>query len=53
MAEFWAMPVGMFYDLIACKEILHGAEEAPVEAEKGKGKNQPAGNHDYSLMKLK
>lgn len=49
------MPVGMFYDLIACKEILHGAEEAPVKEKKGNGKEKtgPVGNHDYSLLKLK
>lgn len=47
--EFWHMPKGLFYDLIACHEILNGAEELPAKAE------TPAytGNHDYSIFNLK
>lgn len=48
------MPLGLFYDLIACHEILNGAEELDTPATPTITQNpQHTGNHDYSLLMLR
>lgn len=47
------MPLGLFYDIIACHEILNGAEELDTPAHPTTRNPQHTGNHDYSLLMLK
>lgn len=50
------MPLGMFYDLIACTEIIHGAEEAKPEAKAKKAGEQRAEDSENpyaEILKLK